>query len=204
MPELTLLETDSIHHMKWMPYRFARRCAVLCVLVPASLCAIVFDPLSIESLTRQADVVLQGTVLGKACQRDPAGRIYTRVELQVVELWKGAVPGSPFVVVHGGGVLGEQQSVVAGQVQYDIGEEVVVFLVRNGRGEGVTLGLMQGKFHVWRDGPAGRRFVVNPFHGAPETAAGGIRSRITSMPVAGSLAGLELAELKKRVLEASR
>jgi hypothetical protein len=187
-----------------MLYRFARRCAVLFVLLPASLCAIVFDPLSIESLTKQADVVLQGTVLSKTCQRDPAGRIYTRVELQVTELWKGAVPGSPFVIVRGGGVLGERQSVVAGQVQYDIGEEVVVFLVRNGRGEGVTLGLMQGKFHIWREGVTGSRFVVNPFHGAPETAAGGIRSRSTARPVADSLALLELAELKKRVLEASR
>ena len=80
----------------------------------------------------------------------PVGR-HTKVELEVTDVWKGAVSGSPFQIVMGGGVLGEEQAVVSGQVQDAVGEEVVAFLVRNARGEGVTLGLMQGKFHVWKD-----------------------------------------------------
>jgi hypothetical protein len=183
---------------------FSRCVVLLLMLAPLSARAVWFDPLSIESLTRQADVVVQGTVLSETCQRDSAGRIYTMVELQVTDLWKGAVPGSPFVIVHGGGRLGDRQSRVGGEVKYQVGEEVVAFLVWNSRGQAVTVGLMQGKFHVWRDPLTGSRFVVNPFHGVPEQAAPPMRIQDTSRPSADSPAPLALAELKKRVLEANR
>jgi hypothetical protein len=165
--------------------------------------ATLFDPLPIESLATEADLVLQGTVLSKSCQRDPAGRIYTRIELQVAEVWKGSIPGSPFIIVHGGGVLGEEQRIVSGQVQYEVGEEVVAFLVRNSRGEGVTLGLMQGKFHVWKDAATGSKYVVSPFHGFPKNALQAMKLKSPAQP--GPSSGpLGLAELKKRVREAQR
>jgi hypothetical protein len=184
-----------------MPSELTRRlfgAAVL--LLPFSLAAVIFEPLSIESLTRQADVILHGTVLNKTCQRDASGRIYTRIEINVTDVWKGAIAGNPLTIVHGGGVLGDRQAVVSGQVSYDVGEEVVAFLVRNQRGEGVTLGLMQGKFHVWKDTVSGAKFVVSPFHGVPENAAGQIRL----LSVSGSrppTSPLGLAELKKCVQE---
>src|SRR5689334_7993195 len=81
-------------------------------LAMQQLLATQFDPLTVEALARQAELVVQGTVLSKTCQRDPAGRIYTKVELEVTDVWKGAVTGSPMVLVHGGGILGEQRSVV--------------------------------------------------------------------------------------------
>lgn len=156
--------------------------------------AVQMDPLSIEQLAAQSSVILRGTVLAKTCQLDPAGRIYTKVELDVHEVWKGLAPTNRFIVVHGGGILGERKTVVSGQVEYGIGEEVVAFLVLNHRGEGVTLGLAQGKFHVWKDPQTGEHLTGNLFHGNADTprlnpqADGATTSR-----------RLPLQELKRRV-----
>lgn len=160
-----------------------------------SLRAVQMRPLSIEQLADQSALVVRGTVLSESCQRDPAGRIYTKIELQVGEVWKGALATNRFTIVHGGGILGGEKSVVSGQVEYGIGEEVVAFLVLNQRGEGVTLGLAQGKFHVWQEPGTGERLVHNPFHGASDTRGRAVsrdaRLRATQR--------LTLTELKRRV-----
>jgi hypothetical protein len=84
-------------------------------------------------------------------------------------------------------------------VNYELGEEVVAFLVRNERGEGVTVGLMQGKFHIWTDGET--QFASSPFHGIDGKLVGsGHTLRMQSS--AGATERLPLAELKRRVLEA--
>ena len=165
-----------------------------CVLAP-SLRAIQFTPLSIEELTQQSALVVQGTVLGKSCQRDSAGRIFTKVELEVAEIWKGSLRTNRFTIVHGGGILGDRKATVSGQVEYGIGEEVVAFVVFNQRGEGVTLGLAQGKFSIGTDAETGDRFVHSPFHGEN---AGRHRS-VSDSATPTTQRRLTLAELKKRV-----
>src|SRR6185503_19685971 len=127
--------------------------------------AIQCTPLSIEQLTQESALVVQGTVLSKTCQRDSAGRIFTKVELDVAEVWKGSLRTNRFTVVHGGGILGDRKATVSGQVEYGIGEEVVAFVVFNQRGEGVTLGLAQGKFQIGKEAATGERLVHNLFHG---------------------------------------
>ena len=162
--------------------------------------AVQMEPLSIEEMARQSALVLHGTVLSKSCQRDPAGRIYTKIEVQVAEVWKGSLATNRFTVVQGGGILGHQKATVSGQVEYGIGEEVVAFLVINSRGEGVTLGLAQGKFHVSQDENSGERLVHNLFHGEP-----GSQGR--AIPRLDSLATqrrLSLVELKRRVEKAAQ
>ena len=167
---------------------------LVCVLAPASR-ATQFTPLPIEQLAQEAVLVVQGTVLSKTCQRDPAGRIFTKVELAIAEVWKGSLPTNRFIVVHGGGILGDRKSTVSGQVEYGIGEEVVAFIVFNPRGEGVTLGLAQGKFQVRQEAGTGERLANNLFHG--ETAS---RSRDVSAPDnLPTQRRLTLAELKRRV-----
>jgi hypothetical protein len=180
------------------------RVATLCLVFGLSVALNAFSvvPISIEALAREADLVVHGTVLSKTCQQDPVGRIYTRVELAVSDVWKGAISGTPLIIVHGGGVLGERQTMVSGQVNYDVGEEVVVFLVRNQRSEGVTLSLMQGKFHVWAEREGGVRFAANPFHGLPEAGARSV-GQSENGPMAKA-AALKLADLKQRVQEAAR
>lgn len=123
-------------------------------------------PLTIEELTEQSTLIVNGTVQNKTVQRDESGRIYTAIELKVTDVWKGTHDLSrPLIIVQGGGMLGEERATVTHQVQYDLGEEVVAFLVLNTKGQAVTLGLKQGKFHVQPSAAKGEKLVHNPFHG---------------------------------------
>jgi hypothetical protein len=176
--------------------------SVLLVLGPAAP-AVTFHPLSIENLAREAQVVLHGKVLSKTVQRDAAGRIYTRVEVEVIDLWKGAVPGNPCVIVHAGGVLGDEQSAASGQARYEVGEEMVAFLVRNDRGEAVTLGLMQGKFRVWKDAVTAAKLAASPFHRFSDRSTARVRVQSAGQDGAGA-APLSLEELRDRVREVGR
>jgi hypothetical protein len=158
------------------------------------------EPLSLDRLAAQASLVVRGTVLSKSCQRDPAGRIYTKVQLDVVEVWKGSPAAKRVTIVHGGGILGDKRAAVSGQVEYGIGEEVVAFLVFNQRREGVTLGLLQGKFRVERDARTGELLAQNPFYGGGEENA----ARISTSGTSTASARLAVAELKRRVQGGAR
>ncbi len=192
----TLEARDAGAAYKFMKSRMQLMACAALLSLAYSLAAALMIPLSIEELTGQAQLVLQGRVLSKSCQRDATGRIYTKVELQVAEVWKGTLATNPLTVVHGGGILGEERVVVSGQVDYQIGEEIVAFLVFNPRGEAVTVGLAQGKFHVWKEPASGTAFVQNPFHGSPEAGARKIQAQNAAAPAP---ARLSLQELKARV-----
>jgi len=158
--------------------------------IPAS--AGMMNPMSIEELSTNADVIVHGTVLSKSVQRDPEGRIYTRVRLQVDEVWKGKINPEEFVVVHGGGRIGNEQSRASIQVSYGIGEEVVAMLRLNQRHEGVTVGLVQGKFHISTEPSTGQKFARNPFHGRSENGPS------TKLNSPQGQSRLTLAELRHR------
>ena len=131
-------------------------------------------------------MVIHGVVSSKAVQRDGNGRIYTKVDLLVTESWKGKINGQHFVLVHAGGVLGEESSVSLGQPEYAVGEEVVAFAVLNHRGEGVTIGLSQGKFQVKQGWVTQETKVHDPIPGVSRAQEDGKGS-------------LSLLELKQRV-----
>ena len=166
----------------------------LLLLLVSPLQALQMRPLSIQQLTDRAQLVLHGSVTKKTVQRDPQGRIYTRIELDVTEPWKGRPNRGPFVVVQAGGVLGEEAMVVDGQEEFALGEEVVLFLVLNQRGEGLVIGLVQGKFKVAKDS-SGEKIVYNHFHGK-------VSGKEKSASFAGGAPGsgrLSLSDLKTRV-----
>ncbi len=158
----------------------------LCGLIFAlasSLPATQFIPLSIDELATRADLIVHGVMQSKTCARDSQGRNFTRVELAVNEVWKGR-PSTNLTILLSGGILGEEAAVVPGQADYQIGEEVVVFLAVNPRGEPVTLSLAQGKFHIWQEAATGEKLARNLFHGP--------RGPLT------------LAELKRQALKGGR
>jgi hypothetical protein len=149
------------------------------------------SPLSIEQLTAKAQLVLHGRVVSKTVQRDATGRIHTKIQLQITDTWKGQPKANPFTIVQAGGVLGEEVATVDGQEEFLIGEEVVVFLVVNERGEGVVIGIVQGKFKVARDA-SGEKVTHNIFHGI----APGHEQRPNEK---GKVQSLTLGQLKQRV-----
>ena len=150
-------------------------------------------PLTIEHLVQHSELIVYGTVLNTSCQQDRAGRIYTRVELNVAEVWKGAARKQTVPIVYGGGTFGGKRVTVSDQVDFQPGEEVVAFLVINEGGEAVSLGMSQGKFHIWTDGVTKQKYARNPFHGGDRTPGGVFTQSSTTRPL------LTLTGLKQRV-----
>lgn len=132
-------------------------------------------PLSIEALTGHADWVVRGRPVSKTCLRDAKGMIYTRLEFVVEDVWKGELASQPLIVVQTGGTLGEESVEPPGQATLEVGEEVLLFLARNPRGEGVVVGLHQGKFEISREA-SGAIQVHNRFHGLPSSGSAGERA----------------------------
>jgi hypothetical protein len=178
--------------MSWMG-------VALAVGLALSAQATLFIPLSLGELTKKADLVVHGLVLAKHSEADRQGRIFTKVDLQVIEVWKGEVQGSPLTVVHGGGELNGRRSMVTGQVDYQQGQETVAFLVRNERGEAVTLGLAQGQFQVWKDAATGEKLARNIFMGGGSSNTNAIQ-RLD----AGADTRLTLDGLKRQVKESAQ
>ncbi|MFT4589893.1 MAG: hypothetical protein ACI9VS_003569 [Candidatus Binatia bacterium] len=151
-------------------------------------------PLSLAQLTEQSQAIVRGTVSSKTCLEDERGRLVTRIRLSVVEVWKGQEVVGEFTIVQAGGTLGDRRVRVIGQPDFTIGEEVVAFLELNARGEGVVLGVCQGKFEVYQD-VTGRKQVRNIFHGG---ATAGSSSTQALQNKLGNRR-LTLADLKRSV-----
>jgi hypothetical protein len=185
-----------------MKTKMRRAVLILICLISLSLQATIFVPLALEELAQRAEIILQGTVVSKACLKDPEGRIYTRIEFAVSEVWKGNLPTNTFAIVQAGGTVGDERTVVDGEATYEVGEELVSFLRLNQRGEGVSIGLCQGKFDVWKDSSTGEKFAYNLFHGRSKD--GGSPSNAAAPTGTTNAARLSLQELRRRTVGGAR
>jgi hypothetical protein len=124
-----------------------RRWLALAVLaLGARAAAATFVAMSVEEVARSSDAVVRGTVVGREPRLTSGGSIVTEVEIAVASAWKGATAGTVRVVVPGGS-LGWIALSVDAAATFEEGEEVVVFLARNGRGFSVA-GHALGKYAV--------------------------------------------------------
>ncbi len=128
-----------------------------------------FVPRSIEELAAEATCVVHGRVAAVEVAAGSDGVPLTRVELAVENTWKGSSTNR-IVVTQAGGTLGSRRVLVGGEATYQPGEEVVVFLVANSRGEWLTSGMAQGKFSVQREDS--HVWVANPFIGGSPRPGG--------------------------------
>lgn len=108
-------------------------------------------PLTLEDLATRATRICHGRVEAVEVVREASGGVVTRVEIESRSTWKGS-PTNRITVTQPGGTLGNRRVVIPGAPSFDPGEEVVVFLSLNPRGEWLTLDLAQGKFSVDRNG----------------------------------------------------
>jgi hypothetical protein len=143
-----------------------------------------FVATSVEELTRSSDAVVRGVVSFQEARVTRDGRIVTEVEVVVASAWKGAPDESVRLVVPGGSV-GWIALAVDAAPSFEVGEEVVVFLARNGPGYSVA-GHALGKFRV-----------------VGAAAAPAIQgARVLSRPLAHGereVGPMEVAELERRV-----
>lgn len=177
--------------------------SALILLAGSTVHAVIIRPLPIAELTVKADLVVQGIVTNKVCLRSADNRIYTRVDLRITDVIKGNGSNNSLSVVHGGGTIGNERQEVEAQVDYELGEEVVTFLVFNPRHQPVTIGLCQGKFDVWQDEQTGEKFACNPVHGSqrPKSLASSASKR-SATPQSSGL--LRLSDLKEQIQKASQ
>lgn len=110
-------------------------------------------PLSIEQLSRDADVIVVGRVIAVTAERRGA-LIYSMAKIAVDQAVKGDT-GPEIVVESLGGRIGDEVLAVSETATYEAGECAVVFLKKSGRHNVyTTLGAHQGKLLV-RDGRVG-------------------------------------------------
>jgi len=117
--------------------------------------------LSLEELTREADVIIRGRIQ-KVGSQPTADRsnITTVVEVAVVDQWKGQKASSLFLNQPGGSAGGITQA-VPGLPRFFPSEEVILFLKRIESDRFATVGGKQGKFVVKTDPQSKKEFVAD-------------------------------------------
>jgi hypothetical protein len=126
----------------------------------------VMIPLSVEDLSQKCGAVVEARVLSKKSQWDAEHkRIFTTTTLEVLDRIDGPsdLPKTVEVQTLGGTVDGYGMN-VSGSENFEIGEQVVVFLKKPAGGREKpffrVVGMSQGKFQVQVDSASGERSVV--------------------------------------------
>lgn len=152
----------------------------------------------LESLTRDSDVVVRGTVQSVESSwvgDGPQKSIITKIKVQVAEKLKGE-SGSVAEIVQPGGIIPESDigQIVHGIAEFQPGEEVVLFLKKHAPSASTfaVTGMAQGKYTVQRSSDGKDAFAVPSDIDAALVDADGL-------PTVSSAKPLELSELRQRV-----
>jgi hypothetical protein len=121
--------------------------------------------MDLNDLSARADHIAITDVLSVRSQWDDRhNKIFTTIELSVVESWKGgAAPASHITVVQPGGTVGDVAMTVFGLSQFTPGERALVFLRGNPASAGLV-GMAQGKRPMHRDPSTGQWIVAGADH----------------------------------------
>lgn len=106
-------------------------------------------------MTSRADKIVLGVVQSKVSRplSENSRQIYTEYTIKVTETWKNTKSEQTITFKQLGGKVGNRGYFIAGAANYNVGEEVVVFLDKPNPVNGCcfTIGLAQGKYHVELD-----------------------------------------------------
>lgn len=121
---------------------------VASLLWAGALAATTVKQLSLGELTQTSDVIVLGEVTD---QRTDVveGRVFTTTTLTPQEIWKGSASQQRVVMRHLGGRTDDLETRVAGMPSFQMGEKVLVFLVKPKNYKFfIVNGLAQGKLTV--------------------------------------------------------
>lgn len=135
-------------------------CMVLMLSVSCSY-ALTVLALSDEQLAKTAEVIVVGQVLSAyyeidAKDKDP----YTRIHVRVSEYLKGKSPVRDIMLKTLGGVKGKMALLIPGAADFSRNEEVILFLERRDDGSLFPVGMVLGKYNIYRDATTGRKVVL--------------------------------------------
>jgi hypothetical protein len=133
----------------------------LALIVPAAARASLALAMNLGEMTSRADRVIVGEVLSVKSAWDAGHkRIFTNIEVQVAETWKGATtPDGKVVIQQPGGRVGDIESRVHGLAEFHAGDRAVLFL-RGTEQASAVVGLGQGA-RALRFDPTAQRWLVN-------------------------------------------
>ena len=131
------------------------------VALAAAATASIVLRVSPRELADAAHLVVEGRVSTVDVRWDDERTcINTYVSVSVERVHKGKAGGAVVIKVPGGRV-GDEEVRVEGTAKFAAGDEAMVFLWKDGRGEWIVLGEAQGKFRLFQDAKAGRRMAEN-------------------------------------------
>jgi hypothetical protein len=115
--------------------------------------------LSTVQMTDASDLVVRATVTEVWAVPDERGQIWTRVQLEVDQTFKGA-PVDAIIVDQLGGVYHNDYATILGAARFSPGEEGLFFLETFDSGRTSVVGLFQGKYTIRIDPDSGREMLV--------------------------------------------
>jgi len=136
-----------------MKNRFPHAAGVvaLLVLTPGPSTATTLLKLSVEEMSRQAELIVTGKVTQVASQwSSDQTTIYTFTTVQVMKCVAGAC-GEKVLLKHRGGTVGDRTLSIPGTPELSQGQEVLLFLRKDPEGEKgyfAVVGMCQGLFAI--------------------------------------------------------
>lgn len=133
------------------------------VLMGGTLRATSVVPPSFSELVNGADYVVRAKVKSVASEvinRNGRDRIYTKVELEVLEVIAG-MPPTPLVLTMLGGRVGDRAMTIEGAPEFVVGAEDILFIRDNGKAVYPLYAMMHGQYPLLKEEKGAKRAYVN-------------------------------------------
>ena len=132
--------------------------AFSCVMATVAIATTVVE-MPLRDMVSMAPSIVVGTVESSASRwNEDRSLIVTDVRIRVTDVIKGQNVGE-IVVTQPGGKVGKLRVDVDGAVAYRTGQETVLFLAPDSRGNQQVLGVFRGRFDVATDARTGKKSV---------------------------------------------
>lgn len=130
----------------------------LALMASSTILGAMLQPQSLEQLIYGSDLIVRGQVRDITPGPRGEGGPSTTVLVSVQEQWKGPKL-STLRLVQPRGTEGEVSQAVPGLPTFRVGEEIILFVVKEARGQYHVLGGKQGKFSIKTDPRSGKQVV---------------------------------------------
>ncbi len=146
-------------------------------------------PPTFDELVNNADYIVHARTKSVTATKATSGhgpKIYTQVELEIVDVVAGTPPAQVTLRLLGGQV-GDERMIVEGMPRFRVGDEDVLFVSGNGHAVCPLYGMMHGRFPVRTDPASGRKYMTRE-NGAPLENTRQIFTPMTASPSVGAAA----------------